>query len=110
MSTNPLSIDLSDRQARMKLLSRGLPERRAEQRCRDFNEIYLPVDESWAIYEASRCIQCEQPAPCQMACPARNDIPRAMDLIARGKFLDAASIYRHTNSLPEICGRVCPQG
>jgi hypothetical protein len=69
MSTNPLSIDLSDRQARMKLPSRGLPERPAEKRCRDFNEIYLPVDESWAMYEASRCIQCAEPAACQMAGP-----------------------------------------
>jgi glutamate synthase (NADPH/NADH) small chain len=109
MSTNPLSIDLSDRQARMKLLSRGLPERPAVKRCRDFNEIYLPVDESWAMYEASRCIQCAEPAACQMACPARNDIPRAMALIAQGNFLEAASVYRHTSSLPEICGRVCPQ-
>jgi glutamate synthase (NADPH/NADH) small chain len=109
MSTNPLSFDLSDRQTRMKLPSRGLPERPPEERSRDFNEVYLPVDESWAIYEASRCIQCEQPAACQLACPAHNDIPRAMELIARGNFLAAAGVYRQTNSLPEICGRVCPQ-
>ncbi len=109
MSTDPLSIDLIDRQARMKLPSRGLPERLAAERARDFNEVYLPVDESWAIYEASRCIQCAQPAPCQMACPARNNIPRAMSLIARGNFLEAAAVYRQTSSLPEICGRVCPQ-
>ncbi len=109
MTADPLSTDLSDRQARMKLPSRGLPERPAGERARDFNEVYLPVDESWAIYEASRCIQCAEPAPCQMACPARNDIPRAMSLIARGNFLEAAGVYRQTSSLPEICGRVCPQ-
>ena len=109
MIPDTLSIDLSDRQARMKLPSRGLPERPPAERTRDFNEIYLPVDEAWAMYEASRCIQCAAPAPCQLACPARNDIPRAMDLIARGKFLEAASVYRQTSSLPEICGRVCPQ-
>jgi glutamate synthase (NADPH/NADH) small chain len=109
MSVHPLSIDLSDRQARVKLPSRGLPERAAVERIHDFQEVYLPVDESWAMYEASRCIQCESPAPCQLACPARNDIPRAMDLIARGNFLEAASVYRQTSSMSEVCGRVCPQ-
>jgi glutamate synthase (NADPH/NADH) small chain len=109
MSSDSLAYDLNDRQAQMQLPSHGLPERPVTERVLDFNEVYLPVDESWARYEASRCIQCERPAPCQLACPARNDIPRAMDLIARGKFLEAASVYRQTNSLPEICGRVCPQ-
>ncbi len=69
----------------------------------------LPVDEDWALYEASRCIQCKEPAACVLACPARNDIPQAMDLIARGDLLSAAAVYRQTSSLPEICGRVCPQ-
>ena len=109
MIPNPLSFDPSDRRARINLPSRGLPERPVSERIRDFNEVYQPVDEGWAIYEASRCIQCAEPAACQLACPAHNDIPRAMQLIARGDFLSAATLYRQTNSLPEICGRVCPQ-
>jgi glutamate synthase (NADPH/NADH) small chain len=109
MSPNPLSLDLSDRQARVSLPSRGLPERLPAERSRDFDEVYLQVDEDWAIYEASRCIQCKEPAACMLACPARNDIPQAMALIARGDFLAAAAIYRQTSSLPEVCGRVCPQ-
>lgn len=44
-----------------------------------------------------------------LACPAHNDIPRAMELIATGDFLAAAAVYRQTSCLPEICGRVCPQ-
>jgi glutamate synthase (NADPH/NADH) small chain len=109
MSIDPLPLTPIDRQARMKLPSRGLPERLPEERVRDFREVYLPVDESWAVYEASRCIHCQDPAPCQQACPAHNDIPRAMSLIEQGKFFEAASLYRQTSSLPEICGRVCPQ-
>jgi glutamate synthase (NADPH) small chain len=44
-----------------------------------------------------------------LACPAHNDIPSAMWLIEQGQFLEAARLYRQTSSLPEICGRVCPQ-
>ena len=51
----------------------------------------------------------QDPAPCQQACPAGNDISYALWLIEKGQFLDAAEIYRQTSSLPEVCGRVCPQ-
>jgi len=109
MTTDPLSLTQVERRRRLKLPSRGLPERPAGERAHNFDEPFLPVDEDWAIYEASRCIHCEDPAACQLACPAHNDIPRAMSLIEQGKFLEAASVYRQTNSLPEVCGRVCPQ-
>ncbi|MFN2145036.1 MAG: FAD-dependent oxidoreductase [Anaerolineales bacterium] len=98
-----------DRKARMKLESRGLPLRPAEERVHDFDEAIIRVDEDWAINEASRCIHCADPAPCQEACPAGNDISYAMWLIEKGQFLDAAEIYRKTSSFPEVCGRVCPQ-
>jgi glutamate synthase (NADPH/NADH) small chain len=109
MNTCPLQLTQQERQRRLAMPSRGLPERLPAERVHDFNEPYLPVDEDWAIYEATRCIHCEEPAPCQVACPAHNDIPRAMSLIEQGQFLEAASVYRLTSSLPEICGRVCPQ-
>jgi glutamate synthase (NADPH/NADH) small chain len=98
-----------DRRSRMKLESHGLPLRPAAQRVRDFDESIIRLDEEWAKYEASRCIHCPDPAPCQRACPAGNDISYAMWLIEHGEFLDAASVYRQTSSLPEVCGRVCPQ-
>lgn len=98
-----------DRKARMRLKSRGLLMRPPAERVKDFNEAVLLEDEEWAKYEASRCIHCYDRAACQRACPAGNDISLAMWLIEQGKFLEAASVYRKTNSLPEICGRICPQ-
>ena len=98
-----------DRKARMKLKSKGLPLRPAEERILDFDEAIIRIDEEWAVHEASRCIHCPDPAPCQKACPGDNDISYAMWLIEKGQFLDAASIYRQTSSFPEICGRICPQ-
>ncbi len=98
-----------DRKARMKLESKGLPLRPVEERIQDFDEAIIRIDEDWAMYEASRCIHCPDPAPCQQACPAGNDISFAMWLIEKGQFLDAAEIYRQTSSFPEVCGRICPQ-
>ncbi|MDH5605534.1 MAG: NAD(P)-dependent oxidoreductase [Anaerolineae bacterium] len=74
----------------------------------DFDEVRLPFTPQEAMYEATRCIQCPDPAPCVRACPANNDIPSAMWHISQGEFQAAANIYRETSSLPEICGRVCP--
>ncbi len=82
--------------------------RQPQQRVRDFEEVSLPLTAEQAIYEASRCIQCPDPAPCVRACPVDNDIPSAMWLITEGKFIEAAELYRQTSTLPEICGRVCP--
>ena len=74
----------------------------------DFEEVRIPFTPEQAMYEASRCIECPDPAACVRACPVNNDIPSAMWLISQGQFLEAAKIYRETSSLPEICGRVCP--
>lgn len=98
-----------DRKARMALTSRGLPLRDVEERLLDFDEVVMRLDEDWAIYEAQRCIHCPDPAPCQKACPAHNDISYAVWLIENGQFLPAAEVYRQTSSLPEVCGRICPQ-
>jgi glutamate synthase (NADPH/NADH) small chain len=93
----------------MQLKSYGLLLRPAEERARDFDEAIIRVDEDWAVHEATRCIHCPDPAPCHKACPAKNDISYTMWLIEHGRFLEAASVYRQTSSLPEVCGRVCPQ-
>jgi NADPH-dependent glutamate synthase beta subunit-like oxidoreductase len=98
-----------DRKARMKIESQGLPMRSAHERIMDFDEAIIRLDEEWAIQEATRCIHCPDPAPCQKACPGGNDISYAMWLIENGQFLEAASVYRQTSSLPEVCGRICPQ-
>ena len=105
----PRDFSTVDRKARMALESRGLPLRPASERLQDFDEVVMRVDEEWAVYEAQRCIHCPDPAPCQKACPGGNDISYAVWLIENGRFAEAASIYRQTSSLPEVCGRICPQ-
>ncbi len=109
MAVIPRDFSSLDRKASMRLDSHGLPLRPPEERVRDFDEAIIRLDEEWAKYEASRCIHCADPAPCQKACPAGNDISYALWLIENGEFLQAASVYRETSSLPEVCGRICPQ-
>ena len=98
-----------DRKGRARMLSMDIHTRPVEERICDFEDAVIPLSAEQAMFEASRCVQCPDPAPCILACPAHNDIPSAMWLIEQGKFLEAAKLYRQTSSLPEICGRVCPQ-
>ncbi|PTY04928.1 dihydropyrimidine dehydrogenase [Opitutaceae bacterium EW11] len=84
------------------------PKRPAEERVRDFREIYTEYDEATAMDQASRCIVCPIPS-CRQACPLGNRIPEWLALTAEGKFLEAAAVSRSTSNLPEICSRVCPQ-
>lgn len=109
--TTDLQADFSliDRKSRIHLPSSGLPTRPAKERTGDFHEARAILTKDWAKYEASRCIHCHEIAACRRACPAGSDISQALYLIEQGNFLDAARVFRKTNFLPEICGRVCPQ-
>jgi len=98
-----------DRKERARILTDGVELRPVSERVCDFNDVVLPMEPEQAMMEAARCVQCPDPAPCVEACPVHNDIPSAMWLIEQGKFLEAAALYRKTSSMPEICGRVCPQ-
>jgi glutamate synthase (NADPH/NADH) small chain len=103
------SDDLAiDRKERVRKPSNELDIRPARNRVCDFDDVVIALDAEQAMWEASRCIHCPDPAPCVLACPAHNDIPSAMWLIEQGQFLEAAKLYRQTSSMPEICGRVCP--
>jgi glutamate synthase (NADPH) small chain len=106
----PIPRDFShvNRKERMQIQTHGLPLRPVTVRVTDFEDVRIPPDPAWARHEASRCIHCPDPAPCQKACPAQNDISYAMWLIEQGEFLQAAGVYRQTSSMPEICGRICP--
>jgi glutamate synthase (NADPH) small chain len=97
-----------DRKERANRPYRDLPLRAAPERVCDFDEVVIGFDAERAMLEAARCVHCPDPAPCMLACPTNNDIPSAMWLIEEGRFLEAASLYHATSSLPEICGRVCP--
>jgi glutamate synthase (NADPH/NADH) small chain len=97
------------RKARLRIPRQNVPKQKPEERVHNFSEVYLGFDEERAKLEATRCIQCPDPAPCHKSCPLHNDIPLATWHISQGEFLEAAAVYRQTSNLPEVCGRVCPQ-
>jgi glutamate synthase (NADPH/NADH) small chain len=98
-----------DRKERARTPSLEVSTRSVEERICDFNDVVIPMTAEQAQMEAARCVHCPDPAPCVEACPAHNDIPSAMWMIEQGEFLEAAKVYRQTSSMPEVCGRVCPQ-
>jgi glutamate synthase (NADPH/NADH) small chain len=88
---------------------RGDPQKKeADKRISDFAEIYAPFTLEDAKQQADRCIACGNPY-CQWKCPVHNYIPNWLKLIQEGNITAAANMSHQTNSLPEICGRVCPQ-
>jgi glutamate synthase (NADPH/NADH) small chain len=85
-----------------------MPKQKPEVRRHNFNEVALGYTEEQAIEEASRCLQCPKPQ-CVPGCPVEIDIPAFIKLIREGKFDEAVKKIKEKNSLPAICGRVCPQ-
>ena len=77
-------------------------------RIRNFDEVPLGFTEQEAVEEAERCLQCKN-APCIEGCPVLIDIPRFIDHIANRRFAEAIAAIKEANSLPAVCGRVCPQ-
>jgi glutamate synthase (NADPH/NADH) small chain len=77
-------------------------------RNKNFKEVVLGYTEEEAIEEAKRCFQCKN-KPCVSGCPVNVPIPEFMSAIAQGEFEQAYQIITRENSLPAICGRVCPQ-
>jgi glutamate synthase (NADPH/NADH) small chain len=80
----------------------------AEERTKHYGEIYGQFDAADAAQQAGRCLDCGNPY-CEWKCPVHNYIPNWLKLIEDGKLFEAAELSHQTNSLPEICGRVCPQ-
>ena len=90
-------------------VDRQLPEKKpADVRRKEFGEIYGSFDLQHAMAQADRCLHCGNPY-CEWACPVHNYIPNWLKLVAEGNVLEAAEISHKTNSLPEMCGRICPQ-
>jgi glutamate synthase (NADPH) small chain len=79
-----------------------------EVRIREFREIYAPYSPDEVKQQAGRCISCGNPF-CEWKCPVHNYIPNWLALVAAGKLFEAAELSHQTNSLPEMCGRICPQ-
>ena len=80
----------------------------AQVRVMHMGEIYGNYDSADAASQAGRCISCGNPY-CEWKCPVHNYIPDWLRLVEEGKLFQAAELSHQTNSLPEICGRVCPQ-
>lgn len=93
---------------RMKVPRQKMPERSSEERNQDFNEVNLGLKARMAVKEAQRCLDCANPQ-CVMGCPVGIDIPMFIKLIEIEDFDKSIRILKETNSLPSICGRVCPQ-
>ena len=90
-------------------LEKSMPHKRAaEERAKDFEEIYDEYVPEAAADQAGRCSQCGVPF-CQVHCPLHNNIPDWLKLTAEGRLQEAYEVSQSTNNFPEICGRICPQ-
>ncbi len=74
----------------------------------EFVEIYEPYSAEEVASQSHRCLECGNPY-CEWKCPVHNFIPNWLKLIAEGNIFEAAELSHQTNTLPEVCGRVCPQ-
>lgn len=84
------------------------PKKAARIRVNEFKEIYEPFRPSEAASQAHRCLHCGNPY-CEWKCPVHNYIPNWLKLVSEGNLFEAAELSHRTNTLPEVCGRVCPQ-
>lgn len=90
-------------------IPRQMPEKRlTEERIQNFAAIYAKFHDHQASAQASRCIDCGTPY-CSWQCPVHNHIPEWLKLVAKGQWILACELAHQTNTLPEICGRICPQ-
>lgn len=85
-----------------------MPEQDPKVRARNFDEVTLGYTKEMAMEEASRCLNCKN-KPCVTGCPVSVRIPEFVAQVAKGDFEKAYEIISSTNSLPAVCGRVCPQ-
>ena len=80
----------------------------AFERVTEFGEIYGDYGHQEAADQSERCLECGNPY-CEWKCPVHNYIPNWLRLVAEGNLLEAVEMSHKTNSLPEVCGRICPQ-
>jgi len=92
----------------LKIQRRDGAKTEAVIRRADFKEIYAQMPAEQAVEQAGRCLACGNPY-CEWKCPVHNYIPNWLKLVDEGRLFEAAELSHQTNSLPEVCGRVCPQ-
>lgn len=86
----------------------GMPCRPAKTRIAHFDEVALGYSKEQALQEAGRCLHCKKPL-CVSGCPVAVRIPEFIAALSREDIIEAYRIIKNTNSLPAVCGRVCPQ-
>lgn len=99
---------MADKKKKEKIPRHKMPEQKPEVRRRNFDEVPLGYSPEQAMAEASRCLQCKKPA-CVEGCPVNVPIPEFIAAIREGDFVGAIMKLWEKNSLPAVCGRVCPQ-
>ena len=100
---------MTDKMLKFIKIDKQTPSKRGVlERKEDFNEIYKEFIEEKAKEQSSRCSQCGIPF-CQVHCPLSNNIPDWLKLTAEERLKEAYELSQHTNNMPEICGRICPQ-
>jgi glutamate synthase (NADPH/NADH) small chain len=92
----------------MKIPRHAMPTQDAEARGRNFSEVALGYTMEMAVEEATRCLQCKKPQ-CVLGCPVQVRIPEFVNALSEGDMWRAVEMLKDKNSLPAICGRVCPQ-
>ncbi|HHX23745.1 MAG TPA: NADPH-dependent glutamate synthase, partial [Thermoanaerobacterales bacterium] len=85
-----------------------MPAQDPKKRSKNFDEVALGYSEEDAINEARRCLNCKKPL-CVQGCPVQVQIPQFIGHIVEKDYQSAINVIKETNSLPAICGRVCPQ-
>jgi glutamate synthase (NADPH) small chain len=98
-------IPAKDRTGRDRI---KMPEQDPSLRIKNYDEVNVGLTEEQAIAEAIRCLDCVNPA-CITGCPVEINIPGFIKNIEKGDFMGAAKVLKETNTLPAVCGRVCPQ-
>ena len=86
----------------------AMPEQPADIRNKNFEEVALGYTKEMAVDEAQRCLNCPKPR-CVEGCPVNVEIPKFIKCVAEENFAEAIKILKRKNSLPAVCGRVCPQ-
>ena len=100
---------MSEKKAKKPVAPRtAMPEQDPKVRARNFQEVTLGYTREMALAEAARCLQCKKPL-CREGCPVEIDIKGFIGHLAKGDVAGAYQVIRATNSLPAVCGRVCPQ-
>ena len=94
--------------ANMSMTKNPMPEQEPLVRNKNFDEVALGYTPEMAVDEAKRCLNCKKPK-CVTGCPVNVRIPEFLAKVAEGQFEEAYQIVTSTNSLPAVCGRVCPQ-